>query len=47
MMEKLEKISFAWRSSNKMVGDGSSRTTPMHTDRRELIGYDAKVVCGG
>jgi hypothetical protein len=34
MMEKLEKISLAWRSSNKMVGDGSSsRTTPMHTDR--------------
>jgi uncharacterized membrane protein YfcA len=21
--------------------------TPMHTDRRELIGYDAKVICGG
>jgi hypothetical protein len=20
-------------------------TTPMHTDRRELIGYDAEVIC--
>jgi len=23
-----------------------SLTTPMHTDRRELIGYEAKVICG-
>lgn len=24
-----------------------SLTTPMHTDRQELIGCDAEVVCGG
>jgi hypothetical protein len=22
-------------------------TTPMHADRRELVGYDAKVICSG
>jgi len=22
-------------------------TTPMHSDRQELIGYDAGVICGG
>jgi hypothetical protein len=22
-------------------------TTPMHTDRRELIGCEAEVICGG
>jgi hypothetical protein len=27
--------------------DRGGTTLPMHTDRRELIGYDAKVICGG
>jgi hypothetical protein len=22
-------------------------TTPMHTDRQKLIGYDIKAICGG
>jgi len=26
---------------------GHCLTTPMHTDRQELIGYDAEVICGG
>jgi hypothetical protein len=30
-----------------MVCDGSGITTLMHTDRRELIDYDAEAICGG
>jgi len=47
MMEKLEGISLAWRSSSQMIGDGSSGTTPTRTDRRMLIGCDAGVIGGG
>jgi hypothetical protein len=44
---KPSRFTIGKRLGYSLIAAKRRLTTPMHTDRRELIGYDAKVICGG